>query len=86
MQGPLSGVVLMLELTRNLDSLMAPTLLAVVEATVVARRVGAPTIYSARLRPDPDELTPRSAGAAAINILDRAGSVDAAATREPPPA
>ena len=29
MQGPLSGVVLMLELTRNFDSLMAPTLLAV---------------------------------------------------------
>ena len=54
MQGPLSGVVLVLELTRNFDSLMAPTLLAVVEATVIARRLGAPSIYSARLRPDPD--------------------------------
>jgi chloride channel protein, CIC family len=73
MQGPLSGVVLMLELTRNFDSLMAPTLLAVAEATVIARKLGAPSIYSARLRPDPDALSARSAGAAAINTLDRAG-------------
>ena len=67
MQGPLSGVVLVLELTRNFDSLMAPTLLAVIEATVIARRLGAPSIYSARLRPDPDALPARSAGAAAID-------------------
>src|SRR3984885_13975556 len=71
MQGPLSGVVLMLELTRNFDSLMAPTLLAVAIATVIARRLGAPSIYSARLRPDPDDLSSRSAGTAAINTLDR---------------
>ena len=71
MQGPLSGVVLVLELTRNFDSLMAPTLLAVTEATVIARRLGAPSIYSARLRPDPDTLSRRSAGAAAIDALDR---------------
>jgi chloride channel protein, CIC family len=71
MQGPLSGVVLVLELTRNFDSLMAPTLIAVVEATVIARRLGAPSIYSARLRPDPDDLSSRSAGTAAINTLDR---------------
>ena len=75
MQGPLSAVVLVLELTRNFDSLMAPTLLAVTEATVIARRLGAPSIYSARLRPDPDELSTRSAGAAAINTLDRAGDL-----------
>ncbi len=49
MQGPLSGVVLVLELTRNFDALMAPTLLAVIEATVIARRLGAPSIYSARV-------------------------------------
>src|ERR1019366_4276658 len=49
MQGPLSGVVLVLELTRHFDALMFPTLLAVTEATVVARRLGAPSIYSARL-------------------------------------
>jgi len=53
MQGPLSAVVLVLELTRHFDLLMAPTLVAVTEATVVARRLGVPSIYSARLRPAP---------------------------------
>lgn len=67
MQGPLSGVVLVLELTRNFDSLMVPTLLAVTEATVIARRLGAPSIYSARLRPDPDA----TAGPTAIATLDQ---------------
>jgi chloride channel protein, CIC family len=66
MQGPLSGLVLVLELTRNFDSLMAPTLVAVVEATVIARRFGAHSIYSARLRPEPD-----AAGAPVIEALDR---------------
>jgi CIC family chloride channel protein len=75
MQGPLSAVVLVLELTRNFDSLMAPTLVAVIEATVIARRFGVPSIYSARLRPDPDALSARSAGAAAINTLDRVGAL-----------
>jgi H+/Cl- antiporter ClcA len=85
MQGPLSGVVLVLELTRNFDSLMAPTLLAVVEATVIARRLGAPSIYSARLRPDPDELTARSPGAAAVNTLERVGSLPGDAADPDPP-
>jgi CIC family chloride channel protein len=71
MQGPLSGVVLVLELTRNFDSLMAPTLLAVVEATVVARRLGAPSIYSARLRPGP-QAAGDTMGATAIATLDGA--------------
>jgi H+/Cl- antiporter ClcA len=89
MQGPLSGVVLVLELTRNFDSLMAPTLLAVVEATVIARRLGAPSIYSARLRPEPDELSARSSGAAAVNTLERVGSLPDEAdplSPDPPPA
>jgi chloride channel protein, CIC family len=73
MQGPLSGVVLVLELTRNFDSLMAPTLLAVTEATVIARRMGAPSIYSARLRPDPDQATGPSPSAATIDTLDQPG-------------
>jgi CIC family chloride channel protein len=75
MQGPLSGLVLVLELTRNFDSLMAPTLLAVIEATVIARRLGAPSIYSARLRPDPD-----AAGTSAIETLDH---VDPTRTADP---
>jgi CIC family chloride channel protein len=49
MQGPLAAVVLLLELTHRADSLMVPILLAVVEATVLARILGAPSIYSARL-------------------------------------
>ncbi len=49
MQGPLSGVVLVLELTRHFDALMVPTLVAVIEATVISRRLGASSIYSARL-------------------------------------
>jgi H+/Cl- antiporter ClcA len=69
MQGPLSAVVLVLELTRHFDLLMAPTLVAVTEATVVARRIGAPSIYSARLRPDP-YAAGGSTAAAAIATLD----------------
>jgi H+/Cl- antiporter ClcA len=49
MQGPLAAVVLLLELTHHADALMVPVLLAVVEATVLARVLGAPSIYSARL-------------------------------------
>ena len=46
MQGPISAVVLMLELTHTGDGLMVPILLAVAEATIVARVLGAPSIYS----------------------------------------
>jgi H+/Cl- antiporter ClcA len=49
MQGPLAAVVLLLELTHHGDALMVPVLLAVVEATVVTRLLGAPSIYSARI-------------------------------------
>jgi H+/Cl- antiporter ClcA len=49
MQGPLAAVVLILELTHHADALMVPVLLAVAEATIIARLFGAPSIYSARL-------------------------------------
>ena len=49
MQGPLAAVVLILELTHHADGLMVPILLAVAEATIIARLFGAPSIYSARL-------------------------------------
>ena len=52
MQGPLAAVALVLELTRTSDGLMVPILLAVSIATVVARRLGAPSIYSARMNSD----------------------------------
>jgi H+/Cl- antiporter ClcA len=50
MQAPLAGTVLVLELTNHFQALMVPTLVAVVLATVVSRRLGAASIYSARLR------------------------------------
>jgi CIC family chloride channel protein len=49
MQGPLAAVVLTVELAHHSLTLMVPLLLAVTEATVVARLLGAPSIYSARL-------------------------------------
>ena len=70
MQGPVAGTVLVLELARHVDTLMVPTLIAVVEATVVARRLGAGSIYSARLRPEPGQEVRATAGAAAIATLN----------------
>ncbi|MCL2419944.1 MAG: chloride channel protein [Conexibacteraceae bacterium] len=49
MQGPIAGVVIVLELTRNFDALIVPTVVAVVEATVLSRRLKASSIYSARM-------------------------------------
>jgi chloride channel protein, CIC family len=49
MQGPLAAIVLMLELAHHTDTLIVPLLLAVAGAVVVARLLGAPSIYSARL-------------------------------------
>jgi H+/Cl- antiporter ClcA len=50
MQAPLAGTVLVLELTNHFQALMVPTLIAVVLATIISRRLGAASIYSARLR------------------------------------
>jgi len=49
MQGPLAATVLMLELTHSSGTLTVPLLLAAGLATVVARLLGSPSIYSARL-------------------------------------
>jgi H+/Cl- antiporter ClcA len=49
MQGPLAAIVLMLELAHHSDSLIVPLVIATACATVVARMIGAPSIYSARL-------------------------------------
>jgi len=69
MQGPLAAVVLLLELTRRADGLMVPVLLAVVEATVIARLMGAQSIYSARLSV---QRTPAAAEREPEGIGDRA--------------
>ena len=73
MQAPLAAIVLMLELTHRAEGLLVPILLAVVGATVVSRRMGAPSIYSARLslghgeaaaaeRAERDEVLPAAIG------------------------
>ncbi|MDV9194832.1 chloride channel protein [Streptomyces sp. Wh19] len=49
MQAPVAAVVLMLELTRTIDALMAPLLLAVTGAMLVSRSLDTPSIYSVRL-------------------------------------
>lgn len=69
MQGPIAGTVLALELARHFDALMVPTLIAVVEATVVARRLGAASIYSARLASTPASDVRASTDAATIAAL-----------------
>jgi len=74
MQAPLSGTVLVLELTRHFDALMVPTLLAVVEATVISRKLGARSIYSARARGRALGSSPsaNAASVATIHALDEA--------------
>ncbi|GJD48661.1 Voltage-gated ClC-type chloride channel ClcB [Methylobacterium crusticola] len=49
-QGPVSSVVLMLELTRRLDSLMVPVLVAVAGAMLVARVLEPRSLYACRIR------------------------------------
>jgi H+/Cl- antiporter ClcA len=73
MQGPLTGVVVMMELTHHFDALTVPTLVAVVEATVFSRRLGAASIYSARLAGGgtmEGAPTANAAAAAAIHALN----------------
>lgn len=85
MQGPLAGAVLVLELTRNFDALMVPTVVAVVEATILSRRLGADSIYSARLGAGAFRgLSPsgNATAVAAIRALDAEGSVESAPARE----
>ena len=49
MNGPVSAVVLMVELTHHLTSLLVPSLAALVGATLVTRALGVSSIYAARL-------------------------------------
>ena len=48
-QGPVSAVVMMLELTRQLDALMIPLMLAVATAVLAARTLERRSIYSGRI-------------------------------------
>jgi CIC family chloride channel protein len=51
-QGPISAVVLIMELTGEDRSFVAPLLLAVVIATLVSRLIEPRSIYDARLTDD----------------------------------
>jgi hypothetical protein len=48
-QGPISALVLVLELTRHIDATMVPMLLAVTGAMLTARRLESQSVYSVRL-------------------------------------
>lgn len=49
-EGPVSSIVLLLELTRRVDLLMVPLMLATAGAALTARMLSTRSIYSARLR------------------------------------
>lgn len=53
MEGPVSAVAFMLELTHDIQPIMVPLLLAVAGAVLVARALETRSIYSARIRPPP---------------------------------
>ncbi len=84
MQGPLAAVVLMLELTRHADALMVPILLAVVEATVLARVLGAQSIYSARIAVGARADVDAGDGDGAYGAAEEAGREFAEVVRPPP--
>jgi H+/Cl- antiporter ClcA len=63
----------MIELTHHFEALIVPTLIAVVEATIFSRRLGAASIYSARLAGGgtlEEAPTGNAAAAAAIYALN----------------
>ena len=54
MQAPLAGLALILELTHGGFALVIPMIVATVTGTVIARKIDGYSIYTARLRADPD--------------------------------
>ncbi len=62
--GPVSSVVLVLELTRHGDSTMVPTLLAVTGASLTAGRLDPRSVYSARAKPAVADGRPDAVSAA----------------------
>jgi H+/Cl- antiporter ClcA len=86
MQGPIAGTVLVVELTGHFNALIVPTVIAVVEATVVARLLGASSIYSARLPEHPEtELRPTASAAALATLHALEESLPEELTRPPGP-
>jgi H+/Cl- antiporter ClcA len=73
-QGPISALVLVLELTRHMDATMVPMLLAVTGAMLVARRIESRSIYSIRLHLD--DLTAKPTALQNFQHLDHLISRD----------
>ncbi len=71
-QGPVSAVVLLLELTRHVDATMVPLMLAIAGAMLVARSLEARSIYSGRIHTARDAVpeTPGMAVSAAARMPD----------------
>jgi len=49
-QGPISSVAFLIELTRHVDALLAPVLLAIVGASLLSQQMEIRSVYSARVR------------------------------------
>ena len=83
MQGPLAAIVLILELAHHSDTLVVPLLLAVAGGTVVARILGAPSVYSARLGESTEQAPGQGDGRQSDDPL--AGSDDPPLASDGPP-
>jgi chloride channel protein, CIC family len=76
-QGPISAIALMLDLTRRIDPIMIPLMLAVAIASAVARMLESQSIYSGRIPIHlPSTLSPKSARESG---LERESTISAAA-------
>jgi CIC family chloride channel protein len=82
-QGPISSVVLVLELTRWVDPLMVPLLVAVVGTTLLSRYLEPRSIYSARVHWDERSasLPAATLSTAFDNLLTHNFEIVSAATR-----
>jgi CBS domain-containing protein len=58
-KGPISSTVLLLELTRWIDPVMAPLMLAIASATLVARLIDARSIYSVGIHAGREAAEPK---------------------------
>ncbi len=88
MQGPLAAIVLIIELAHNSTSLIVPLVIATAGATVVARLIGAPSIYSARLGsagPEADDRRRRRRRARAPSLTARPRTTSSRSRGRRPP-
>jgi hypothetical protein len=66
-QGPVSAIVLMLELASNANGLIVPLMLAAAEASLVARMFESRSIYSGRSAPDPPSVNRMALGSVVVS-------------------